>query len=203
MACKALGLTVALVAMAPGSSSASPAPAVAASATMTVRVFEQGGVPRHSLDSAAQEAQTIFNRVGLEVSWTLCVGAKHPAACDRQIGADELVVRIVAGPAPAADGSVAMGYALVAPGSRHASLATVYFDLVQSTARSALVDPSRLLGRAIAHEIGHLLLPTRPHSRSGLMRAVWTAAGSSDDQPGDWFFSTDDSRRLRAAAAAR
>jgi hypothetical protein len=169
---------------------------------MTVRVFEQGGVPRHSLDSAAQEAQTIFNRVGLEVSWTLCVGAKHPAACDRQIGADELVVRIVAGPAPAADGSVAMGYALVAPGSRHASLATVYFDLVQSTARSALVDPSRLLGRAIAHEIGHLLLNTSQHAGDGLMRAVWSQSEMRRERSRDWRFDDQEATIMKASLMA-
>jgi hypothetical protein len=30
----------------------------------------------------------------------------------------------------------------------------------------------RVLGRALAHEIGHYLLGTREHSRSGLMRAA-------------------------------
>ena len=31
-----------------------------------------------------------------------------------------------------------------------------------------------LLGRVMAHEIGHILLGTHAHSRTGIMRAVWT-----------------------------
>ncbi|HZR26838.1 MAG TPA: hypothetical protein VFA59_24805 [Vicinamibacterales bacterium] len=35
---------------------------------------------------------------------------------------------------------------------------------------------SRAMGRALAHEIGHYLLASRDHSRSGLMKATRTAA---------------------------
>jgi hypothetical protein len=34
-------------------------------------------------------------------------------------------------------------------------------------------DMGIILGHAIAHELGHLLMPGQPHSNEGLMRAEW------------------------------
>ena len=46
-------------------------------------------------------------------------------------------------------------------------------DRIDALARQAGVDPGMLLGRAVAHEIGHLILGTTKHAKSGLMRATW------------------------------
>src|SRR6185503_14952467 len=53
-------------------------------------------------------------------------------------------------------------------------IAKVYPDRVASLARGAGADPADLLARAIAHEIGHLLMGNSRHSARGLMRAVWS-----------------------------
>ncbi len=52
------------------------------------------------------------------------------------------------------------------------TLATIYEDRVESLATEAHVDSGRLLGRAIAHEIGHLLLGTASHARAGADASV-------------------------------
>ena len=44
--------------------------------------------------------------------------------------------------------------------------------LVGAVAAQAEADPSLVLGRAIAHELGHLLIGTTRHSTHGLMRAL-------------------------------
>ncbi len=56
---------------------------------------------------------------------------------------------------------------------------------------------SRLLGRAIAHEVGHLLLPGGRHSPSGLMRAPWVYEELMENRREDWVFSPQDGRQLR------
>ena len=67
----------------------------------------------------------------------------------------------------------------------------------------AKADNARLLGRAMAHEIGHLLLGTTHHASRGLMRGVWTTIDLQKDQPWDWTLSRDDADRMRRGLAAR
>lgn len=52
-------------------------------------------------------------------------------------------------------------------------VAYVFYDRVQQVARRYQTSDGSVLGVAIAHEIGHLLLPYGSHSSSGLMKAVW------------------------------
>ena len=58
-----------------------------------------------------------------------------------------------------------------------------------------------MLGRALAHEIGHYLLRTPGHSKSGLMRAAQTAADLIRDDRGP-FRVTEVQRRLVLAVHA-
>lgn len=69
-----------------------------------------------------------------------------------------------------------------------------------STQRMAL---GRILGRAIAHEIGHVMLESRLHASAGLMRAMIDPAQLV--RPGLDFFglATGEVRTLRAARLAR
>ena len=51
------------------------------------------------------------------------------------------------------------------------SHAVVLFDAVQNLAASRFTNPANLLGLAMAHEMGHLLLQAAAHSAAGVMRA--------------------------------
>jgi hypothetical protein len=62
------------------------------------------------------------------------------------------------------------------------------------------VDFSTVLGRAIAHEIGHLVMGTTAHPASSLMRAVWTPQDVAGDH---WIFSERDVVALRQACRLR
>ena len=64
-------------------------------------------------------------------------------------------------------------------------LATIYFDRVMWLAHEAGTDSRVLLGRAIAHELGHLLLATTTHGPVGLMRAHWSQGRHDDVRRGD------------------
>jgi len=69
-------------------------------------------------------------------------------------------------------------------------------------ARRAQYPRASLLGRAIAHEIGHLLLRSNAHTESGLMREVWTAEQVVRNRREDWTFSPDQNGDLRNARFA-
>ena len=84
-----------------------------------------------------------------------------------------------------------LGYALVALEQGRGTLATIYLDRIRSIARRTGVDAGRLIGRAIAHEIGHLLLGTSRHSAAGLMRARWSDREVQLDFQTDWSIKSD------------
>jgi hypothetical protein len=83
------------------------------------------------------------------------------------------------------------------------TLATIYLDRVEWLALVAGVDAGTVLARAIAHEIGHLLLGTTAHSRHGLMRPVWSREELIRGRATDWLFQADDASRLQKALARR
>jgi len=86
-----------------------------------------------------------------------------------------LVVRIVKGiPAPVYPS--ATGYSL--PFARAGAHATVFYDRVEKLWLNSTVGPSTgsLLGAAMAHEIGHVLMRSTEHSAAGIMKARWGQA---------------------------
>ncbi|PYV32761.1 MAG: hypothetical protein DMG22_12175 [Acidobacteria bacterium] len=56
---------------------------------------------------------------------------------------------------------------------------SIFHDRVISMAEGANATLAVLLGRAMAHEIGHLLLGANSHSRTGIMRASWSGESSN------------------------
>jgi hypothetical protein len=79
-------------------------------------------------------------------------------------------------------------------------LATIYFDRVQWLAHESGTDSRVLLGRAIAHELGHLLLASTAHGAAGLMRALWSGEEIRRGSARDWLFAPSELRAIRARA---
>lgn len=192
-------VAVATLVTVPATVSAEPAGAPPVS--IVIRVVDNFGIPAASILRSETEAQAILQRVGLDVSWVDC--SQHSEAevadCQRPLGRDELIVRLVASRAKPGSRSVVMGYSVVDPTARHACFATVSVDRVESVASAAGVDAGPLLGRAIAHEVGHLLLNTTRHSAAGLMRALWTRVELQRDESADWQFGQGEAQLMRAA----
>jgi hypothetical protein len=59
----------------------------------------------------------------------------------------------------------------------------------------------RVVGRALAHEIGHFLLRSRDHSRTGLMRALQRTTDLVSEDRGRFLLRATDAARLVPAAA--
>jgi hypothetical protein len=95
------------------------------------------------------------------------------------------------------DAPVPLGLAVIDPRTQVGEMATIFRDQVRRVARRAGVDHGELLGRALAHEVGHLLLRAPGHSDEGLMRAVWTDAELAGNRREDWLFAPTDRHRLQ------
>ena len=184
---------------------------VAASAgaqTVTIRTYNNFGVAPEELAAARSHVEEVFAEAAIEVSWLDCWYRDHEvaeaaAACRQPLKANEVIMRLQAASPLAGKRHVSMGFALVNSTGGVPFLATVFPDLVRSVARDAHVDFGLLLGRAIAHEIGHLLLDTNRHADRGLMRAGWSNEELRQNTGTDWAFRADEIGIIRAAAAMR
>jgi hypothetical protein len=175
---------------------------------LIVRTYDSYGVPFEDLQSARVFVDTIFGDAGVDVRWVDCwskdrEAAGIPTECLQPRGAHEVMLRLLGARAVPDRPLVLLGSALVNLQKRPSYLATVFVDLVEFVAGSAKMPFCRLLGRAIAHEIGHLLLNTNRHADQGLMRAVWSRAEIGQNDPADWVFRHDEAATIRAAAANR
>jgi hypothetical protein len=184
------------------------AQAVAAEpALVVVRTYNSFGVPTGQLHTAELITKGLLESVGIRAIWRDCriVNRAMDAAsdpCVDPVAANEVIVRIVTS---AAEGTAAykLGFAYVDPVSASGTLATVFADRVLALAAALETDAGVVLGRAVTHEIGHLLLGTQTHSAFGLMRAVWSHETLLADRADDWRFNAQQASEMRAAADAR
>jgi len=164
---------------------------------LLVRTYDSAGVSSRVLQGAEQSAAISLAAAGIDPVWRPC----HVNGCVNPPKPHEIEVRLVNATALSERGS--LGFAAVDVEDRAGTLATIYVDRVNALAAQAGTDAGELLGRAIAHEIGHLVLGTVDHAPRGLMRAVWTAGELRSNRPLDWRFNGSEATEMRLRLAAR
>ena len=166
--------------------------------SLNVRVYDSAGVAKAALRTALEAAAQTLRPADVEVTWVMC-STSSGGRCTVPLGRAELIVRLVRSPSQAAvEGDESLGTALVDPATGTGVLATVFVDRVERLAGRSAGDFGMLLGRAMAHEIGHLLMGRTAHTSTGLMRPRWTRAGIARDASVDWDFDAQDLRAIRA-----
>ena len=175
-------------------STALPAAAIPRIA-LTVRVYQKAGLPPALEQRALAEAETVLRAGLVDVRWHDCAGPESSPICTVPPGPSELLLVVRAGP-PCQDTAAALGEAVVV---RRAGgvLATVNVNCVTWLATAARTDVAVLLGRVVAHELGHLMMRTSSHTRRGLMRAYWTPQEVRRNQAADWAFTAEDVGAMR------
>ena len=187
-----------------------PVRPAAADLPPTVRIVLQvpvrSSVPLHLVIRAKDEMTRIYRNAGINVSWIDSASERDPvespAAFQPAFGLvvlpEEVAERLTV--APDALGG--------ATGSREGRgrMAYVFYDRVERTAEDYL-NPSRqrpmdmdtvvVLAHAMAHEVGHLLLPYG-HSETGLMRADWEAEDLRNAVAGELNFTPEQADLIRA-----
>ena len=182
--------------------------AVGLAATIFIRSYNNFGVPAADLTAAREHAEAVFQEAGLNIVWTDCwVGDRHEAAsaaprCQEPVAGD-IVLRLQKTKETDPSTFISMGFSLVGTAGAAPFLATVYVDRAESVARGAGVDARRVLGLAIAHEIGHVLLNSSSHAPSGLMRADWSRIELRRKDPAAWHLLDSEAAQVRATALER
>lgn len=165
-----------------------------------IRVYNGFGVSPRDLAGAQAAAAAIFAAGGIDVQWRIC-GTARPHGdsrndpCTGSPGAAEVSARLLRSRRDD-EADASLGVSLIDTDRDFGVLATVFPDRVQALARRSAVPYSVVLGRAIAHEIGHLLLGTTAHSPQGVMRPRWSPAVLRAHAAEDWAFSPDEVVRI-------
>jgi hypothetical protein len=184
---------------APQASPTSAMPANHPRIAITVRVYESADLPPGLEQRALAEATTVMQSAFVDVRWHHCTGPNLPAACSAPGGSAELLLRVREG-GRCEETPATLGHAFVVHGAAGV-MATVHVDCITRLATLSKGDVGVLLGRVVAHELGHLMMRTSSHARRGLMRAIWTRPEVQRNLAADWSFTADDISAMSRAAS--
>lgn len=157
-----------------------------------VQVENPHGLEAPGLDRAQKLASEIYLRAGVFLRWT----PDETMEPDRTL----TVVLTSSTAVPPGLGSDAMGVAPSPGDGTRGTLAYVFLDKVLSFAAAHRLVVAHVLACALAHEIGHLLLPPNAHRADSVMRAGWHPALFPPRAPGILGFPPDQAKLLRLRA---
>lgn len=174
---------------------AAPGPAVGRGAPpLVLHVDNRVGVPADDMAAAKREVEDIFANAGVRISWK---EGRFPASVvdtiTRGVATRQIAVMLISNsddPLPGASGC-ALGFAAKRP-----AVAYAYYNRILEQSWLHPIDVRALLGRVIAHELGHVLLPSNSHSLYGIMRGNIDLAMGHPDR-----FTRDQALAIRAALA--
>jgi hypothetical protein len=175
--------------------------------TIYVHFYNQAPAQANTLKWAAVEVTRIFKAAGVKIVWQQPATDSPEAhridmSTSPALGVSDnrhyLVVRIIPH-APVTGFTGALGFAL--PFAQAGSHVSIFYDRIESLARTGNAASYVILGHAMAHEIGHVLLRSAEHSNVGLMQGRWDRATLRLASSGLLAFLPQQAEQLRKAAA--
>ena len=170
-------------------------PVAADQPRLVIHLDDRAGVLPRELAAARTVVERTFRTAGVEVAW---IDGRFPVSLQRRQGefreAHHLALMLVNSDEPSTRGAKGCTLGFAAP--RQSVAYAFYNRIVHATERQP-ADLTLVLGRVIAHEIGHLLLPPNSHARFGIMRADLDLGMSNPDG-----FTKEQAQAIRAQVAA-
>jgi hypothetical protein len=174
---------------------------------ITVRIHNYAKASRSVVLHAERIADIILREAGVSTDWVECPvvgGVPHDTECDKPFSSLDFVLTLL--PRAMSDrldskGGV-LGLAVEASRKDFGFSAYIFYDIaIDRVAQGQDLD--QLLGTAIAHELGHLLLGTNSHSETGLMSAFWSGKQLVVVQQRGLAFSSAEAERIQRAVLTR
>ena len=106
-----------------------------------------------------------------------------------------IVIRLLRG-TPGTVFPRALGYSL--PFAHRGAHVVILYDRVEALSERLNTAVYVIVGHAIAHELGHVLLGSTEHTSGGLMQGCWTPASWRLASAGLLAFDRPDRKRIRA-----
>ena len=176
---------------------------------LKVGVYNYAHIGGSELLEAEDQAARLFARAGVRITWLDCPTNPKEVSLYPQCANRDVVLRILSASMSNHFDShaEALGAAIPVSKPERAWVASVFNARVASISSSWMLDPGLVLGEAVAHELGHLLLGAS-HARDGIMRANWTQQDLKQASRGQLRFDATQAallketvRRVRAETA--
>jgi hypothetical protein len=178
--------------------------ALASGQTISIRVYDHAQALAGVLHSATDQAGWLFRAARIRISWEFPSteppedrGTDVTSAAFQQPDARPYIVVRLIRRTPATLLPGALGYAL--PFAHAGAHVVIFYDRVEILAHSFNKATDLILGYAVAHEIGHVLLGSSDHSAGTLMQAQWTATTCRLASMGLLAFTREQTERMGAA----
>ena len=197
---------------------AAEADSLKTSPVITIHVHNYAGVPTKTMAEAEEVSTEIFRKAGVEARWADLV----PTTENDQQNSVGHAARTLADihlsifPSEMSDRDGAPNNVMgVAPGNGpdrrivyifERNVEARFWRLMRSQGSARLyrqASKAQILGHAIAHEIGHLLLNQQVHSAHGIMRGEWGFADFRDMTEGTFLFTPQQAEVLQADVRRR
>ena len=169
-----------------------------------VSVFNYAPFSTSIVEKAEGEASRVLRDVGVEVIWDNCLqGTLRGASIDHCAEVSfpfHFDLRIIRSSRNLKASTV--GISFFADDGK-GCCADVFYQPIEQLQNETDVSPSVVLGYAMAHELGHLLLGINSHTPNGLMRAHWTREDLDNASRANLWFSYEQSIRIRSRLTPR
>lgn len=176
---------------------------------IVVWVYNYAGIPKNKMARAEREVQKIFGAAAVHFEWVKCPTSAeevkvHPV-CQERMSNLELGLTILSTARGVADEYVGkyFGISEVYNDGTFGHYAWVFADRVKYRAQLNQISEGQLLGCVICHELGHVLLQSSTHSRSGIMRRRWDRNDLKYITWGRLTFTHKEADRIHTEALAR
>jgi hypothetical protein len=164
-----------------------------------ISVFNDAHIGPPTLAKAESVAAHVFADAGINLLWMNCGLAIEPVeqqnACSETSFPRHLHIRIRAQSSHLSLSTLGMSY-LGEDGA--GCQADIFYAGVADLEMETRINAATILGNAIAHELGHLLLGTNSHTATGIMRAGWRQRELAAARRGTLAF-TDAQRQIMRA----
>lgn len=176
---------------------------------VTVHVYDYDGTDPGELAEAEMFAAQILLDAGLHTQWANCRFSSEGMALDSCAAAAESATHLYVRLLPEqmarklAPATKSLGRAMPTSSGTFPVDAYVFAGRVAALARQNNSPLPPLLGAAITHEVGHLLLASEAHTITGVMSPRWGWQERKDALRGFLKFSRRESEQLRAGVSQR
>ena len=178
-------------------------------AAITLRVYDYTHMDRPQLLAAENVAAAVLSEAGLEARWVDCPTSRaewgiYPD-CQSAWQVNDFLLKVL--PKPMADllpkGKDALGSTPECAVDAICTTSIFYHRVSSVFETGGKASVPVLLGRAMAHELGHMLLGDDSHASKGIMRASWSDQDLKLEARPYLLFTPEQSRRMKTRLSLR
>jgi hypothetical protein len=165
-----------------------------------VLVYNYAQVSPETLIKAEERVSTIYQPVGVEPVWVNYVRftgeAKNSPVIQYNLDQIDFVLRVLPRSRAALKDN-ALGEALPCKLGEEVCFANVFYNRAEQRTNAETISLDEVLGHAVAHELGHLLLGSNSHSHRGIMSGQWSSEELNRAARGDLLFTPEQAQVIR------